>query len=44
MIDRFVVTVLSKFSLTFKLFKGEGVVSDVFIFVLYYFMCRYTCT
>ena len=36
MIDCFVV--LSKFSLKFKLFKGGGVVSDVFIFVLYYFM------
>ena len=44
MIDCFVVTILSKFSLTFKLLRGGDVVSDVFIFVLYYFMCRYTCT
>ena len=41
------VFVLSRCFLDFSVGVGAldiGVVSDVFIFVLYYFMCRYTCT
>ena len=41
---KFFVSLREHHDVTFAENDTAAVVSDVFIFVLYYFMCRYTCT